>query len=59
LAVRSGKTPEADTLTKIDEVFELLNKFLEGQDWLAGSNITIADYAVVITVSAIEVSVHV
>jgi hypothetical protein len=30
---------------------------LEGQDWLAGSNITIADFAVVINVSVTEVDI--
>jgi glutathione S-transferase len=55
---RNGKTPDADTITKTNEAFEFLNTFLEGQDWLAGSNITIADFAVVVSVSLTEVSIQ-
>jgi glutathione S-transferase len=55
---RNGKTPDADTITKTNEAFEFLNTFLEGQDWLAGSNITIADFAVVVNVSLTEVSIQ-
>jgi glutathione S-transferase len=55
LALKNGLTPDADTVTKVDEAFELLNKFLEEQDWLAGSNITIADFAIVVNVSLTEV----
>jgi glutathione S-transferase len=49
---------DPENLAKVDEAFEFLNKFLEGHDWLAGSNITIADFAVVVTASCIEVSIY-
>jgi glutathione S-transferase len=32
---------------KLEEAFQFLDKFLEEQDWVAGSTISIADYAVV------------
>jgi glutathione S-transferase len=57
MALKSGKSVDADTTVKLDEAFELLSKFLEGQDWLAGSNITIADFAVVVSVSFAEVNI--
>jgi glutathione S-transferase len=44
---RGGKRPDQDITTKLDEALEFLDKFLEKQDWVAGSTITIADYAVV------------
>ncbi|XP_021941262.1 uncharacterized protein LOC110840492 [Zootermopsis nevadensis] len=53
--VKEGKTPDADAAAKVEETFEFLNKFLEGRDWLAGSKITIADFAVVVNVSIMEV----
>jgi glutathione S-transferase len=56
--LRHGLAPDAGTVTKVYEVFELLDKFLEGQDWLAGSNVTIADFAVLVTVSLTEVCIH-
>jgi glutathione S-transferase len=57
MPIREGKRPEAEKLAKLDEAFEFLNKFLEGQDWLAGSHITIADFALVVTVSLTEVRI--
>lgn len=47
MATRGGKSPDQDTTTKLEEALQFLDKFLEKQDWVAGSNITIADYAVV------------
>jgi glutathione S-transferase len=42
-------------LGRLEESFSILDKFLEGQTWVAGNNITIADYAIIATVSSIEV----
>jgi glutathione S-transferase len=42
-------------LEKLDDAFSVLDKFLEGQNWVAGKNITIADYSIVATVASIEV----
>jgi glutathione S-transferase len=58
LSLTHGLAPDPGTVTQVHEALELLNKFLEGQDWLAGSNVTIADFAVLVTVSFAEVCIH-
>ncbi|XP_069700624.1 glutathione S-transferase D4-like isoform X1 [Periplaneta americana] len=55
LALRSGGKPDADNIAKINEALELLDKFLDGQQWVAGSDITIADYAIAVTLSVTSV----
>jgi glutathione S-transferase len=45
-------------LEKLENAFSILDNFLEGQTWVAGNNITIADYAIVATVSSIEVGYY-
>jgi glutathione S-transferase len=47
MAYKGGKKPDQDTTTKLEEALQFLDKFLEKDDWVAGSNITIADYAIV------------
>jgi glutathione S-transferase len=47
MTVRAGKVPDEDTTTKLEEALQFLDKFLEEQDWVAGSAISIADYAIV------------
>jgi hypothetical protein len=42
-------------LDKLEDAFSILDKFLEGQDWVAGNSITIADYSIVATVASIHV----
>nr|AEV23875.1 glutathione S transferase class theta variant 7 [Periplaneta americana] len=49
-----GGKPDAEDITKFENVYELLDKFLEGQEWVAGSNITVADYSIVVSVSITE-----
>ena len=56
MALRAGNPPSEEVVSKGEEAFEFLEKFLEGQDWVAGSNITIADFAIIISVSLTEVS---
>ncbi|KAJ4433654.1 hypothetical protein ANN_15964 [Periplaneta americana] len=53
--LRTGKLGDPSFKTKIDEGFELLNTFLEGENWVAGSNLTIADYSIVATVASFDV----
>ncbi|KAJ9583905.1 hypothetical protein L9F63_021753, partial [Diploptera punctata] len=48
-AKRTGNPISAEDSTKVEEAYQLLDKFLEGQDWVAGNNITIADYALSIS----------
>jgi glutathione S-transferase len=47
LALRDGKKPDKDTTTKLEEALQFLDKFLEKEDWVAGSTISIADYSFV------------
>jgi glutathione S-transferase len=42
-------------LEKLEGAFSILDRFLEGQTWIAGNNITIADYSIVATVATIDV----
>lgn len=39
---------------KIQDAVCILNKFLEGNKWLAGEQLTIADFSIVISVAALE-----
>ena len=45
-------------LEKLQEAFNILNNILEGQTWVAGNNITIADYAILASVTSLEVSLY-
>ncbi|PNF22939.1 Glutathione S-transferase D7 [Cryptotermes secundus] len=49
-----GEAPKPEKLEKINEALGYLNLFLEGQDWVAGDNITIADICLVVSVSNSE-----
>lgn len=40
--------------TRLEEAYEFLDKFLEGQTWVAGDSLTIADIAIVASVSTAE-----
>ncbi|XP_066993925.2 glutathione S-transferase 1-1-like [Anabrus simplex] len=42
-------------LKKLEEAYEFLDKFLENQEWVAGNNLTIADFAVVSSVSTADI----
>ncbi|XP_069700039.1 glutathione S-transferase 1-like [Periplaneta americana] len=49
-----GKLGDPSILRKLEEAFQVLDKYLNGQDWVAGSNISIADYAILASVSNVE-----
>nr|CAD7423568.1 unnamed protein product [Timema monikensis] len=49
-----GEPEDAEKLKKIEEALAILEVFLEGQQWVAGDNITIADYTLAVTLSGIE-----
>lgn len=57
LALRNGKKPDEDMTTKLEEALQFLDKFLEEQDWVAGSTISIADYAFVADLLLIDVRI--
>ena len=42
-------------MESIDTAFSLLDKFLEGQDFVAGKTVTLADLTIVVTVATCEV----
>ncbi|KAH8346995.1 glutathione S-transferase D7-like [Drosophila kikkawai] len=51
---RTGSLGDQESLDKFNSALELLNTFLEGQDYVAGSKLTVADLAILATVSTIE-----
>nr|WUG53827.1 glutathione S-transferase [Zeugodacus cucurbitae] len=46
---------DAEKYKKIDTAFELLNTFLEGQNYVAGDSFTLADISLLATVSSYDV----
>lgn len=46
---------DAEQYKKIDTAFELLNTFLEGQTYVAGDSLTVADISLLATVSSYDV----
>ncbi|XP_032312300.1 uncharacterized protein LOC6500725 [Drosophila ananassae] len=52
--LRTGKPGSQEALEKCNTAFELLNTFLEGQDYVAGSELTVADIVILATVSTTE-----
>lgn len=53
-----GAEPVPAQYTKLEEAYKIFDKFLEGQTWAAGDHLTIADLALVATVSSAEVSTN-
>jgi glutathione S-transferase len=51
-----GAEPDPAKYSKLEEAFEIFDKYLEGSTWAAGDHLTIADLALVATVSSAEVS---
>lgn len=51
----SKETGDPEKLKKIEEAVEFLNTFLNGNDWVVGDQVTIADIALGVTVSNIEI----
>jgi len=54
--MKTGTAGDKTSLDKLEEALNILDNILKGQTWVAGSNITIADYSIAVTVSSIEVS---
>lgn len=54
--VETGKYGEPGKLVKLEEAFQILDKYLEGQNWVTGKHLTIADFTIVSSVASIEVS---
>lgn len=54
---RGAKEFEEEVVDKVKEAYDFLEAFLEGKEWLAGEEMTIADLSNVATVSSMEVFV--
>ncbi|KAH8357185.1 hypothetical protein KR084_008265, partial [Drosophila pseudotakahashii] len=52
---RTGQLGDQEALDKVNSALGFLNTFLEGQDFLVGSQLTVADIVILATVSTIEV----
>lgn len=42
----------------VEKAFEILNVFLENNDYVAGEDLTIADFSILVSVSMAEVRYH-
>lgn len=42
-------------MDRLDDAFNVLNSFLDGNNWLAGDDISVADYTLVPIVACAEV----
>ncbi|XP_049948970.1 glutathione S-transferase 1-like [Schistocerca serialis cubense] len=49
-----GKPVDPSNVDKVNDGLETLNRMLDGKQWLAGDKITLADYAVANSLSALE-----
>nr|AEB91972.1 glutathione S-transferase [Locusta migratoria] len=49
-----GKQTDPSSIEKVNEGLETLNRMLDGKQWLAGDNVTLADYAVAISLSSLD-----
>ncbi|KAH8383413.1 hypothetical protein KR009_008473, partial [Drosophila setifemur] len=52
--LRTGKPGSQESLDKVNNAFGFLNTFLEGQDYVAGNELTVADIVILATVSTTE-----
>ncbi|KAH8318832.1 hypothetical protein KR074_007326, partial [Drosophila pseudoananassae] len=52
--IRTGTPGTQEDYQKIETAFDFLNTFLEGQDYVAGDHVTVADIAIVATLSTFE-----
>lgn len=51
-----GAKPDENLLSKLEEGLELFNTFLDGAEYAAGSELSLADLSLVATVSTIDVA---
>lgn len=50
----TGKYGEPGKLAKLEEAFQILDKYLEGQNWVTGKHLTIADFTILSSVASAE-----
>ncbi|XP_018299697.1 glutathione S-transferase 1 [Mycetomoellerius zeteki] len=56
--VVTGVTPEQAKYDKMNDALSFLNKFLEGENYVAGKTLTLADLALVVTISNYQLVDH-
>ncbi|CAH1175606.1 unnamed protein product [Phaedon cochleariae] len=49
-----GSPPDEENRTNLNEALQFLDTFLEGQKWVAGDNMTIADFSIITVIATIE-----
>ncbi|XP_049856948.1 glutathione S-transferase D5-like [Schistocerca gregaria] len=54
-SVMSGKPPDHTCVEKVNGGLETWNRILEGKQWLAGDNITLADYSACLVVTTTQI----
>lgn len=54
--LNTGSEGDKASFEKLQEALNILDNTLKGQTWVAGNNITIADYSIAVSVSTIEAS---
>lgn len=55
MKIFTGVTPEQAKYDKLNNALSLLDKFLEGENYVAGKTLTLADLTLVVTVSNFKV----
>jgi glutathione S-transferase len=53
-----GAKPDPAKYAVLEDTYQIFDKLIEGKTWAAGDYLTIADIALVATVSSAEVSMH-
>ncbi|XP_026759797.1 glutathione S-transferase 1-1-like [Galleria mellonella] len=54
--ILAGAPPDAEKLKKLEQALEFMNTFLDGQEYLAGPQLTVADLSTVATISTLELT---
>ncbi|CAG9765527.1 unnamed protein product [Ceutorhynchus assimilis] len=52
--VQSGQVPSDQSLKELEDVLQLLNSFLENQMYVAGENLTVADFSIITIITTID-----
>ncbi|XP_069700040.1 glutathione S-transferase 1-1-like [Periplaneta americana] len=52
--LENGTLGHPSKLARLEEAFQVLDKYLNGQQWVAGNSLSIADYSIVSSVASIE-----
>nr|CAD7616575.1 unnamed protein product [Timema genevievae] len=55
LVLHRESSTDPGTQSKLEDALSILNELLEGYDWVAGSDFSIADISLAVTVSTAEV----